>query len=158
MRSCLGSQLSEAHSSTCSERGSESQDHCPSQDRLSAAPSELLWFFVCLFVYFGFFFFLGLHLWRMEVPRLGVKSDPTPQPQQHWVLNTLSGAIAFSWIPLRFVTTEPQQELPSPRCFASNGLHDSTQRASWTSPAHSAPSYLQPPGPPGIPFQIPLQT
>ena len=39
-------------------------------------------FFVCLFV----LFFLGLHLWHMEVPRLGIKLElhcqPRPQPQQ----------------------------------------------------------------------------
>ena len=28
------------------------------------------------FSFFFFFFFLGLHLWQMEVPRLGVESDP----------------------------------------------------------------------------------
>ena len=34
-----------------------------------------------------FFFFLGQHPWRMEIPRLGVEWElqrqPTPQPQQH---------------------------------------------------------------------------
>ena len=34
--------------------------------------------FVCLFVWFGFVFlpFLGLLPWHMEVPRLGVQSEP----------------------------------------------------------------------------------
>ena len=32
-------------------------------------------FFVC----FGL---LGPHLWRMKVPKLGVESEPMPQPQQ----------------------------------------------------------------------------
>ena len=39
--------------------------------------------FICDF----FFFFLGLHLWHMEVPRLGWNWSyscwPMPQPQQH---------------------------------------------------------------------------
>ena len=57
-----------------------------------------------------FFCFLGQHLWQMEVPRLGVKSElqlpayatatATPDPshvcsllhnsQQHWIINLLS--------------------------------------------------------------------
>ena len=36
-----------------------------------------------------FIFFLRLHLWHMEVPRLGVKLElqlrPRSQPQQHWI-------------------------------------------------------------------------
>ena len=36
-----------------------------------------------------FFFFLRLHLWHMEVPRLGVQLElqlrPLPQPQQYWI-------------------------------------------------------------------------
>ena len=35
--------------------------------------------------FFWSFFFLGPHLWHMEVPRLGVEAElscqPTPQPQ-----------------------------------------------------------------------------
>ena len=37
-----------------------------------------------------FFFFLGPHIWHMEAPRLGVKSEP--QPQQCQILNPLSKA------------------------------------------------------------------
>ena len=37
-------------------------------------------------IFFLFFFFLGPHLWRMEVPGLGVDSElqlgPMPQPQE----------------------------------------------------------------------------
>ena len=63
-------------------------------------------FFFCLFV------FLGPHLWHMEVPRLGVKSEPQlpasttttatrypsrvcdlhPSSRQRWILNPLSKA------------------------------------------------------------------
>ena len=36
-----------------------------------------------------FFFFLGLHLWHMEVPKLGVELElqllATPQPQQRQI-------------------------------------------------------------------------
>ena len=31
-----------------------------------------------LFIYLFIFAFLGLHLWHMEVPRLGIESEPTP--------------------------------------------------------------------------------
>ena len=38
------------------------------------------------------FFFLWSHLWYMEVPRLGVKSElvlwSTPQPQHYWIWDT----------------------------------------------------------------------
>ena len=64
-------------------------------------------------ILFLFFFLLGTHLWHMEVPRLGVKSelqllayitatattlDPScvchlyHSSQQHWILNPLSEA------------------------------------------------------------------
>ena len=43
-----------------------------------------------------FCFFLGLPLWHMKIPRLGVEVElclqPTPQPQQRWILNPLSKA------------------------------------------------------------------
>ena len=78
--------------------------------------------------------FLGLHLWHMEVPRLGVKSelqlpayttatatwdlshicDLHHRSRQCQILNTLSEARikpATSWILVGFVTPEPQQEL-----------------------------------------------
>ena len=39
-----------------------------------------------------FFFFLRPHLWHMEIPRVGVKSELqlrlTPQPQQHQIQAT----------------------------------------------------------------------
>ena len=78
--------------------------------------------------------FLGLHPGHMEVPRIGVESElqflpyatATPDPshifdlhhssQQHWILNPLSEArdqTASSWMLVRFVTAEPQQELPT---------------------------------------------
>ena len=80
-------------------------------------------------------FFLGPHLGHMEVPRLGVEwklhllayttATATRDPShtcnlchssgQHWILNPLSEAgdwTASSWILVRFVNAEPQQELP----------------------------------------------
>ena len=65
-----------------------------------------------MFYYFYFFVFLGLYAWHMDVPRLGVESEPklpayttataTPDPrricdlhhssQKHWILNPLSEA------------------------------------------------------------------
>ena len=78
----------------------------------NAADSQTI--FPCLFFSFSFFFFgfLGPHPQHMEVPRLGVKSQPqlpayatvtaTPDPShvynlhhsswQHWILNPLSDA------------------------------------------------------------------
>ena len=51
-------------------------------------------FFVCSF--FGFFFFLGLHLGHMEVPRLGVESELQLHPMLQFVamqiINPLSEA------------------------------------------------------------------
>ena len=71
--------------------------------------------FACLFFLFSFFF-LGLHLWYMEVPRLGVKCvytiatatadssrmlDLRCSWQQHCILNPLSKAASlgtFCWV------------------------------------------------------------
>ena len=76
----------------------------------------LLFLFICLFVCF-----LGLHLWHMEVPRLGIESELQPLAYttatathdlcwvcslhhslwEHWILNPLSKArieTASSWI------------------------------------------------------------
>lgn len=40
-----------------------------------------------------FFFFLGLHLWHKEVPRLGVELERHLSAlRQHWILNPLSEA------------------------------------------------------------------
>jgi len=54
---------------------------------------------------FFFFFFWSLlepHPWHMEVPRLGVKSEPQPQPRQIPAVSATSTA-ARGWIlnPLR---------------------------------------------------------
>ena len=50
----------------------------------------------------------------MDIPRLGVELElplwPTPQPQQHWILNPLMEAkdpTRVSWILVRFITAEP---------------------------------------------------
>ena len=56
-------------------------------------------------------FFFWLHLWHMEIPRPGIKSEPQlwsmPQLQQHWILNPLcqglnphihSNGSCYSWI------------------------------------------------------------
>ena len=90
------------------------------------------------------FFFLGPHLWHIEVPRPGVESElqPTPQPQQrqtqaasatyttahgntksltHWARPGIEPA--SSWILVGFVTAEPWQELPI-RIFWGNWQTD----------------------------------
>ena len=53
-----------------------------------------------------FFVFLGPHLGHMEIPGLGVKSEPTPQLYQHRLLNSLSKTrdgirvlMDTSWVP-----------------------------------------------------------
>ena len=45
------------------------------------------WFLVLFWGVLFCFCFLGLYIWHMEVPRLGVESklQPTPQPQQHQI-------------------------------------------------------------------------
>ena len=44
------------------------------------------------FLFLFFFFFLGLHLWHMEVPRLGAEWElqllASPQPQQRQIQAT----------------------------------------------------------------------
>ena len=68
----------------------------------------------CFLYCFVLFCFLGLHLWHMEVPRLGVKLElqlpayatatamPDPRPvwdlQQHQILNPLTEARNRTWI------------------------------------------------------------
>ena len=64
-----------------------------------------------------FFFFLGLHLWHMEVPKLGVELElqllATPQPQQRQILKPLNKAKgSSSLILVGFVSTVSQKELP----------------------------------------------
>ena len=92
----------------------------------------------CHRIYQGFiliFFFLGLHSWHMEVPQLGVQSEPqllayataTSDPsclcslhhssQQcrsltHWVRPEIEPAT--SWFLVRFISAVPRQEL---QCF-----------------------------------------
>ena len=98
------------------------------------------YFFLFLFLSF---FFLGLHPWRMEVPRLGVESEPLlpayataiQDPSHicnlhrsseqhgiliHWAILTPGIEPASSWILVRFVTTEPWGELP---CYSSFNHH-----------------------------------
>ena len=93
-----------------------------------------------------FFFFLGPHLWHLEVPRLrsilscGCQRTPQSQPQPHqiWAMSTTcttahgnAGSLthwvrlgvepASSWILVGFASSVPQQELPSPfNCFDGN--------------------------------------
>ena len=99
----------------------------------------LSFLFVCLFL-----FFLGLHLWHTGAPRLGMQSElqlpvyttatATQDPslicdlhrgsRQCGILNPLSEArdlTISSWILVRFVTAEAQQEL-QPCCLEYNSL------------------------------------
>ena len=78
------------------------------------------------FFLFSLFFFLGLHLQHMEVPRLGVESEleplvyatamPDPSCICHLYLNSWQHRIldlvkpTFSWILVGFITPEPQQK------------------------------------------------
>ena len=95
-------------------------------------------FFKSFFLFhFSFFVFLGLHPQHMEVPRLGVQSEPQPQQHQiqamsvtcaiahgnagsltHWVRPGFKPA--SSWILVRFVFPVPQQELPPHRPLVSH--------------------------------------
>ena len=62
--------------------------------------SAVTWAAAVRFFFFFFFFFLFRpYLWHMEVPRLGIKLEfcscsclPTPQSQQHRILNPLNEA------------------------------------------------------------------
>ena len=92
---------------------------------------------------------LWLHLWYMEVPRLGSNQScscwPTPQPQQlqiraasviyttalgsagsltHWARSGIKPM--SSWILVGFITTEPQWELPVMQffCMLQNDHHN----------------------------------
>ena len=70
--------------------------------------------------YILFFVFLGLPLWHMEVPRLGVKSEVqllayttahgNARSLTHWMRPGIE--LMTSWILVRFVTAEPQWKLP----------------------------------------------
>jgi len=90
----------------------------------------IVWVCVCgkihikfaIFIFFSFFFlvFLGLHLWHMEVPRLGFKSElqlpayttahSNTGSLTHWARPGIKSV--SSWILVRFVTTELWWELP----------------------------------------------
>ena len=82
---------------------------------------------IVIFTFSFLSFFLGPHLWHMEVPRLGVQLElqlpvytiatATPDPScicdlyhsllQHWILNPWVGLgmeSASSWILVRFIT------------------------------------------------------
>ena len=79
-----------------------------------------------------FFFFLGLQVQHMKVPRLGLSCRSMPQPQQRQIrvasvtYTTAQGNMGslthragpgikpvFSWILVGFITAEPQRELLS---------------------------------------------
>ena len=79
---------------------------------------------------FIYAFFLGVHLWHMEVPMLGVELELEPQPQQLgiWAKSVtyphssqqcqIPGPLrgiksASSWILVRFISAASQRELPS---------------------------------------------
>ena len=88
-----------------------------------------------LLFFFFFFCFLWLHLWHMEVPRLGVKSklqlpayatttatqdlslvcDLCHSSWQYQILNPVTQRPGIepssSWILVRIITAEPQQKL-----------------------------------------------
>ena len=87
-------------------------------------------------LFFFFFFFLGLHLWHMEVPRLGVESElqltayttATAMPDlsciwklhhRSWQLDSLTHWVRpwfepiSSWILVRFLTRWATMETPS---------------------------------------------
>ena len=83
-------------------------------------------FFFNDFIYLDFFFFLGPHLWHMEVPRLAVKSElrllafatATEMQDPSWVTaygNAGSPTPGIepisSWILAGFFSTAPQWEL-----------------------------------------------
>ena len=107
-------------------------------------PSECLWRNVYLGILpiFHFFFFLELHSWHMEVPRLGVELEPKLpayvtatalqdpshvcnlccSSRQHWILSALSEAgdraqilMDTSWV----LDTDPKWELPLKKCYGS---------------------------------------
>uniref|UniRef100_A0A8D1PHZ2 von Willebrand factor A domain-containing protein 8 n=1 Tax=Sus scrofa TaxID=9823 RepID=A0A8D1PHZ2_PIG len=78
----------------------------------SFLPSFFLYFF-------SSFFLLGLHPWHMEVPRLGVELDlqlpacttahSNAGSLTHWVRPGMEAV--SSWMLVRFISAEPQQEL-----------------------------------------------
>ena len=89
--------------------------------------------FLFIFYFYFIFCFLGLHLWHMKVPRLGVESelqlpasttvtatwdmshicDLHCSSHQCPILNPLSKAGDRTWILVGFISAEPQWELHS---------------------------------------------
>ena len=76
------------------------------------------------------FCFLGLHLWHMEVPRVGVKMElqlpayttahGNTGSLNHW--SRLGIKLKFSWILVGFLTTEPQWETPQVAYLFTSGF------------------------------------
>ena len=92
-------------------------------------------------IWFCLFFFLGPHPWRMEVPKLGVKSDPqppaiatataTPDPSYatacsnsgsliHWMRRGIESA--SSWILVKYIACWATAGTPSV-CFVGSFSH-----------------------------------
>ena len=83
---------------------------------------------VCWWCWLFFFFFSGLPLWCMEVPRLGVESEPwrpayaTATSVTYTTAHGNNGTLTYwartgielasPWLLVGFVTTELQQKLP----------------------------------------------
>ena len=83
-----------------------------------------------LFFIFRLFFFLRSHLWHMEVPRLGVKSEPKLPPyttattvsETYTTAHSNASSLTHwerpgikpesSWILVGFISIVPQRELP----------------------------------------------
>ena len=85
--------------------------------------SFLFYLYFHLFIYFAFF--LGPHLLRMEVPRLGVESElqlstyatahGKAGSSTHWARPGIQPT--SSWMLVGFITAEPQQVLPGSCSF-----------------------------------------
>ena len=93
----------------------------------------ILLFKFSIFIYLFILSFQGLtcSMWR-EVPRLGVKSEPMPQPRRIWaasatyttahsnarsLTHSARPGIELPSLWIKFVKAEPQQELPSIDCW-----------------------------------------
>ena len=119
---------------------------------------SLLDFFLKLLQFlslFFFFFFLGPHLWRMEVPRLGVESELwllayTTATATYTTAHDNAGSLTHwarpeinpvsSWMLVRFVSAEPQWELHVASFFNTvnnhyvcNSLSNGSEKKSWKS-------------------------
>ena len=77
-----------------------------------------------------FFFFLGTHLWHMEVPTLGVESELPAYTTAHGNAGSLTYRArpgiepASSWFLVRFISTEPQWELQHLWCVHGQSPRD----------------------------------